>query len=84
MGTKANAAIDLSEFAAFCGTKRQRCGIALALEALAPEDAAKLRAALAEPGITGAGISRWLIAKKHRIGPQVVTRHRSGECSCGR
>jgi hypothetical protein len=59
------------------------CGIATAIEAQEGDDLAALLAALTNPCITAASISRALTASGHKVAGSTVRRHRAGECSCG-
>lgn len=74
--------MDLSEFKAHERTKGPRCS--LANPALSKEDKAKLEAALADPTITNLAIARWLESRGLEISTFPVTRHRRGDCRCGR
>jgi len=56
------------------------CKLCVLLRSLGEDDAAALEAALVDEGITGAAISRALRDESHDIAPNVVIRHRKGEC----
>jgi hypothetical protein len=75
---------DLSEFLALQRKKGPRCGMSVALAALSPEDAALVRAALAEPGIQSKAIMRWLAERGQTVSGDAVGRHRRGDCACDR
>lgn len=59
-----------------------RCALAGILCALEPDDAETLVALLADSTVTGAAISRGLLAIGHPVPQQTVTRHRAGDCAC--
>ncbi len=59
------------------------CSMSTAIEAQEGEDLAALLAAVADPKVTGASISRALKATGLRVSAATVLRHRGGGCSCG-
>ena len=71
----------LQEFRELSKPRYARCGIELALEALPPAEAATLKAALKEPEITHASISKWLAKRNIKVASGTVSRHRLGNCN---
>lgn len=76
--------VDLSEFDDFPTTRRPACRVQAARKGLAPEDQAKLDAALAAPNqrIGASQIVQWLATRGHGASVTAVTNHRRGGCSC--
>jgi hypothetical protein len=61
-----------------------KCSVFLAQQAMDKGDSADLAAAMADPGITAAAISRALKARTVNVGQQAIARHRRGLCGCPR
>lgn len=60
------------------------CSIGKMLATFTPDDAATLRAWLADPDIQGSVIARELSAELgRRVTSDVVRHHRTGACCCG-
>ncbi len=59
------------------------CSMRAAIEAQEGDDLAALLAALDDPKITAASISRALTAVGHKVSGATIRRHCVGECSCG-
>lgn len=59
-----------------------KCPIDVLLHSLPDGDAADLRAALADPGVTGAAIGRALRANGTPVSDGGIGNHRRGGCSC--
>jgi thymidine kinase len=72
--------VDLSEF--YTSTKGA-CKTAKLIEKLSEAEKTKFEAALAEPKISVASISKWLADKTGEIVKDPTTRlHRLGKCAC--
>lgn len=67
--------------AAPISNRRPRCAVAVALEALSPEDADTLTEALASD-LPSSGISRALRALGHPVPDFTLNRHRRKGCAC--
>ncbi len=59
------------------------CSMSTAIAAQEGDDLAALLAALDDPKVTAASISRALTAVGHKVSGATVRRHCAGECSCG-
>ena len=70
--------VDLSEF-----LPGPSCAIRGALDALEPEQAEKLTAALAHPDVQTVKIVKVLKSWGHQTSESTVRRHRKNDCSCG-
>lgn len=75
--------IDLADFRAAAGAYPVRCTVALLLQQLDADQAARLSAALAADDIQHAAIVRVVDRWGHRLGYDAVKRHRKGDCRCG-
>jgi hypothetical protein len=58
------------------------CRYAHVYAGLDADDQATLTAALANPALTSAHITRALRAEGHTIGEDTVRKHRTGDCAC--
>lgn len=65
-------------------TSGPRCGISRATETLSSEDRQALEAALGNHNLTHAQISRGLRANGYAVSAGTISRHRAGDCACGR
>ena len=61
-----------------------KCRTGILLEELPKDDAADLRAALADPTVAGSMIARALTKLGHPMQAQSIVRHRKGDCGCDR
>ena len=77
------AAVDLSEFEALNKPAASRCAVGAALDALPPQEAEQLRAALAA-AFTHTAIRAWLGKRGFKMAEQTIGRHRKKECCCAR
>jgi hypothetical protein len=75
---------DLSEFVALSQPKKKQCPLSGVLEVLPADEAAMLRAALAEDvrTITTSAVIKWLERRDMAANVSQVTSHRRGTCSC--
>ena len=64
--------------------KGPACSIATCLDALDKSDRAALEAAVADPTVQYALLARALKAIGHPVDAGALSRHRRGECSCGK
>ena len=83
MGESATSA-DLAEFYSEQGRHGIYCSVGLVLGQLDAERAARLCAALADPLLQHAAISRTLRKWGVSVGRDSVQRHRNGICRCDR
>jgi hypothetical protein len=63
-------------------TVKATCSVPAVLASLSDEDAADLRAAFADPTITGTAIERALVARGIHLRSSTIRRHRSRGCLC--
>lgn len=80
----AQASVDLSEFYKLSRPKRPPCRVGFILGELAPDERAKLAAALAtDKGIINTGaIREWLKLRKQEVSVPALTTHRQQTCTC--
>lgn len=61
-----------------------RCGVTRISEVLTDEDRQALEAALSNVQLTHAQISRGLRTNGYTVSAGTISRHRAGDCACGR
>jgi hypothetical protein len=64
--------------------KGTRCTVRTLLDNLPVGERADLQAALDNPIVAASAISRGLASVGYEVGQHVITRHRRGDCLCGR
>lgn len=74
-----------AEVAALAVSERRgpRCGVAVLLDVLPPEDSADLTRLLDDPLVAGSLLSKALSNRGHAIKPPTLQRHRRRLCGCG-